>query len=112
MRSRRAGLRYRRSGRCGVAPTRAGVAEWQTRPTQNRLPERACGFESHHRYVQRRAALSGRPSSTSPRAMSVVERADRRGVRVRQRRDLLGRAQVYVGRRLLVELRRHLEGAT
>src|SRR6478736_7729829 len=30
----------------------AGVAEWQTRPTQTRLPERACGFDSHHRHVE------------------------------------------------------------
>ena len=28
----------------------AGVAEWQTRSTQNRLSERTCGFESHLRY--------------------------------------------------------------
>ena len=30
--------------------TLAGVAEWQTRSTQNALSERACGFESHHRH--------------------------------------------------------------
>jgi hypothetical protein len=28
----------------------AGVAEWQTRSTQNALLERACGFKSHHRH--------------------------------------------------------------
>jgi large subunit ribosomal protein L36 len=32
------------------ARERAGVAEWQTRRTQNALSVRACGFESHHRY--------------------------------------------------------------
>src|ERR1700710_2236599 len=31
----------------------AGVAEWQTRSTQNALLERACGFESHHRHNAR-----------------------------------------------------------
>ena len=29
---------------------RAGVSEWQTMQTQNLLPERACGFESHRRH--------------------------------------------------------------
>lgn len=29
----------------------AGLAEWQTRGTQNALPARACGFESHIRHV-------------------------------------------------------------
>ncbi len=29
------------------AVTRARVAEWQTRGTQNPLSERACGFKSH-----------------------------------------------------------------
>jgi uncharacterized protein YlxP (DUF503 family) len=28
----------------------AGLAEWQTRPTQNRLSERTCGFKSHIRH--------------------------------------------------------------
>ena len=28
----------------------AGVAEWQTRRTQNALPSRACGFDSHLRH--------------------------------------------------------------
>ncbi len=28
----------------------AGLAEWQTRGTQNALPERACGFKSHIRH--------------------------------------------------------------
>jgi hypothetical protein len=28
----------------------AGLAEWQTRSTQNALLERACGFESHIRH--------------------------------------------------------------
>ncbi len=30
----------------------AGVAEWQTRPTQNRLSVRTCGFDPHHRHRQ------------------------------------------------------------
>ena len=25
--------------------------EWQTRSTQNRVSERTCGFDSHHRYM-------------------------------------------------------------
>jgi len=28
----------------------AGMAEWQTRSTQNALSERACGFKSHFRH--------------------------------------------------------------
>ena len=27
--------------------------EWQTRSTQNRVSERTCGFDSHHRYMER-----------------------------------------------------------
>jgi uncharacterized protein YlxP (DUF503 family) len=30
--------------------THAGLAEWQTRPTQNRLSVRTCGFKSHIRH--------------------------------------------------------------
>ena len=29
----------------------AGLAEWQTRSTQNALSERACGFKSHIRHT-------------------------------------------------------------
>lgn len=32
----------------------AEVAEWKTRLTQNQVSERACGFESHLRYVYTR----------------------------------------------------------
>jgi hypothetical protein len=28
--------------------------EWQTRSTQNRVSERTCGFDSHHRYMNRK----------------------------------------------------------
>ena len=54
---------------------RAGVAEWQTRSTQNALSERACGFESHHRYESRGPSRQGRP----PRfvAMVVCSKPDR-----------------------------------
>ncbi len=34
--------------------TCAGLAEWQTRPTQNRLSERTCGFKSHIRHRGKR----------------------------------------------------------
>lgn len=32
----------------------AGVLEWQTRRTQNPLPEMACGFKSHHQHQKGR----------------------------------------------------------
>src|ERR1051325_9645043 len=35
---------------------------WQTRRTQNPVPERACGFDSHLRHLSR-----GRPASAAPR---------------------------------------------
>ena len=31
----------------------AGLAEWQTRRTQNALSERTCGFDPHSRYEKR-----------------------------------------------------------
>lgn len=31
----------------------AGLAEWQTRRTQNALSERTCGFDPHSRYDRR-----------------------------------------------------------
>ena len=37
--------------------TRAGVSEWQTRQTQNLLPARACGFESHRRHEKREPCI-------------------------------------------------------
>ncbi len=42
----------------------AGVVEWQTRGTQNALPERACGFESRSRHMS---------SEQSPRRVVVAE---------------------------------------
>lgn len=41
--------------------TCAGLAEWQTRGTQNALSERACGFKSHIRHMirSRLAAVAG-----------------------------------------------------
>ncbi len=32
---------------------------WQTRATQNRVPVRACGFDSHHRHKKRPDKTSG-----------------------------------------------------
>lgn len=31
--------------------------EWQTRSTQNRVSERTCGFDSHHRYVDTKVGI-------------------------------------------------------
>ena len=66
----------------------AGVAEWQTRSTQNALSERACGFESHHRYETRADPARGRPSSScewwSPRSPTW---AGPRGPRLRPPRS-------------------------
>lgn len=39
-----------------VKRTHAGLAEWQTRPTQNRLSVRTCGFKSH---IRHRSPVSG-----------------------------------------------------
>ena len=56
----------------------AGVAEWQTRSTQNALLERACGFESHHRheYVLPRAVSLGRADQAlANQALAVATKA-------------------------------------
>ena len=36
---------------------KAGMSEWQTRQTQNLLPARACGFESHRRHEEREPCI-------------------------------------------------------
>ena len=38
---------------CNRSKSLAGVAEWQTRQTQNLLFERVCEFESRHRHMKR-----------------------------------------------------------
>ena len=45
----------------GRRSSRAGVAEWQTRWTQNPLPARACGFKSHLRHSSFRPPRDGLP---------------------------------------------------
>src|SRR6478609_9423424 len=55
------------------------------------------------------ASVRGIHSSSVLRPLLLVDRLDHRRVRIRQRLDLLGRAEVDVGGRLLVELGRHLE---
>lgn len=49
------------------------MAEWQTLRTQNALSERACGFESHHRYRLKEAARTGlaRANRPQPAGMGV-----------------------------------------
>ena len=61
----------------------AGVAEWQTRSTQNALPGRACGFDPHHRHrsAQPRpccAFRSRHPGRRACRNGPVDDRAVRR----------------------------------
>jgi hypothetical protein len=49
-------------------PSRAGVAKWQTRRTQNPLPERACGFKSLLRYsiLAAEKAVAVRATNSQP----------------------------------------------
>src|SRR5258708_39212580 len=51
-------------------PIPAGVAEWQTRRTQNPLPARACGFDSLLRHQQTKR-LSELPLAESFRAVTL-----------------------------------------